>query len=159
MDGDGCGKEKGIEDDSGQVHQEGRLGAMSAGDPGSSGGASRPQRRMASESRRYVTVVLEHYLWLPGTPRAASRGDRRCARELFQSGVPVDVVVSALTLGVARRTFRCGDPLPQVRALAYFLPVIQEFHALDPGPVYIRHLAQKLRPLAAVKARAHSPPP
>lgn len=139
--------------------------ASSAGGAGWSTSGSRPRRPQESEpaedpatARRYVEAVLDRYLWLPGTPRVASRHDRRCAQTLFERGVPLEVVNAALLLATTRRTFRTGDALPPVRALHYFLPVIDELQEpelrkprCDLG--YIRHLEHKLEPLAAAKTR------
>jgi hypothetical protein len=56
-----------------------------------------------------------------------------------------------MVLAVARRTFRQGHPLPRVRALHFFLPVIDELLEVPCEPGYARYLEQKLRPLAAAK--------
>jgi hypothetical protein len=123
-------------------------GAVFAIDPGSSGGGSRRGLPKENEARRYVRAVLEHYLRLPGTPRRPSRLDRRCARALYQQGVAMDLVRFALTLGAARRTFRQAGPLPPVRTLHYFLPLVQELLGVAPDPSYIRYVERKLFPLA-----------
>ena len=140
------------------------LAASSAGEPGSSASGSRPLRPKESEpteaaaARSYVRAVLERYLWLPETPRVTSRHDRRCAEMLFRRGVPFEVVNVAFLLATARRTFRAGDALPPVRALHFFLPIIEELQ--EPGvwrsagdPSYIRYLEEKLRPLAAARQK------
>src|SRR5262249_23288421 len=72
----------------------------------------------------FVRAVLDYYLWLPGTATVVSRHDQACARALFRRGVPLEVVKGAMVVAVTRRTFRRGDPLPRVRALHFFLPVI-----------------------------------
>lgn len=99
----------------------------------------------------FVRTVLDYYLWLPGTATVTSRHDRACARALFRRGVPLEVVKDAMAVAVARRTFRQGDPLPRVRALHFFLPVIDELLEVPCEPGYARYLEHKLRPLAAVK--------
>jgi hypothetical protein len=65
----------------------------------------------------FLWVVLDYYLWLPGTATVAPRHDRACARALFRRGVPLEVVKDAMAVAVARRTFLQCDPLPRVRAL------------------------------------------
>jgi hypothetical protein len=100
----------------------------------------------------FMQAVLDHYLWLPGTATVVSRHDRACARALFRRGVPLEVVRRAMTVAVARRTFRRRQPLPRVRALHFFLPVIDELLEVPCEPGYARYLEQKLGPLAAVKA-------
>src|SRR5688500_5347231 len=88
---------------------EGCTRVPSVGDPGSSSSGSPGTRRLAAEHLRphepeYVRAVLEYYLWLPGTASVTSRHDRRCARMLFAQGVPLELVKSAMTVAVARRT-------------------------------------------------------
>lgn len=143
--------------------------ATSAGvaEPSCSGSRApnpRDSESVVLDARGYVKAILELYLRLPGTPRVTSRHDRRCAQMLFRNGVPFDVVRAALMIAMARRTFRAGDPLPRVRALHYFLPVIEE---LQDEPTlresacraeYLRYLDRKLEPLAAQKARGDDPP-
>jgi hypothetical protein len=99
----------------------------------------------------FVRAILDGYLSLPGTASVSSRHDRKCAQALFRRGVPLDVVKGAMVLAVARRTFREGDPLPRVRALHFFLPVIEELLEAPCIPGYLDYLEQKLRPLAAQK--------
>jgi hypothetical protein len=107
----------------------------------------------------FVRAVLDYYLWLPGTSTAVSRHDRACARTLFRRGVPLEVVRGAMAVAVARRSFRQGPPLPRVRALHFFLPVIEELLEVPCEPGYARYLEQKLRPLAAEKAARHTTTP
>jgi hypothetical protein len=108
-------------------------------------------------AREYVRAVLDLYLWLPGTSAVASRYDRRCAAQLHRRGVPLDVVRSAMVVAVARRTFRRGDPLPRVRALHFFLPVVEEMLETPCEPGYVKYLEHHLRSLAAAKAQPNSP--
>lgn len=105
--------------------------------------------------RAYVRAILDGYLSLPGTASVTSRHDRKCAQTLFRRGVPLDVVKGAMVLAVARRTFREGDPLPRVRALHFFLPVIEELLEAPCIPGYLDYLEQKLRPLAVQKVQRH----
>lgn len=118
--------------------------------------SSTPQESESSDrsEREYVQAVLECYLWLPGTGTVTSRHDRRCARAWFRQGVALDVVRSAMVVAVARRTFRADAPLPRVRALHYFLPVVQELLESDLYLGWVQHLERKLQPLAAAKRDA-----
>ena len=100
----------------------------------------------------YVAAVLLLYVELTDTPRRASAYDQAVARSLFERGVPLDVVESALLLGSLRRRNRPGNalPLPPVRSLAYFSSVIDEI-LQQPLPAgyhaYLRSKAdQFLRP-------------
>jgi len=105
-------------------------------------------------SRLYVETVIRDYLWLPGTPRRASRQDRRLAASLYEQAVPLPVVHAALLLAAARRTLRRSHlmPLPPIRTLHYFLPVIEEVLHCPPDPGYAEYLAGKLEPFAREKS-------
>jgi len=95
----------------------------------------------------YVSAVLTFYVDLPDTPLRASVPDQRQARIWFDRGVPVDVVETALLLACLRRTVRPADvpPLPRIRSLAYFQPVIDELLE-NPAPGgYLQYLRLKLR--------------
>jgi hypothetical protein len=108
--------------------------------------------------RAYVQAVLREYTWLPGTPHKPSRQDRSLASSLHQQAVPLAVVRAALLLAAARRALRSPHlcPLPPIRTLHYFLPVIEEVLATPPDPGYVDYLAGKLHPLAQRKAEALS---
>ncbi len=101
----------------------------------------------------YVIAVLQLYLALPDMPRRASSHDQAVARSLFERGVPLDVVESALWLACLRRLRRpCGAiPLSPVRSLAYFSPVIDEILQLPLPSAFHAHLrrqaAERLRPV------------
>jgi len=95
----------------------------------------------------YVAAVLTLYLDLPDTPWRASVPDQRQARIWFDRGVPFEAVETALLLACLRRTGRPIDvpPLPRIRSLAYFQPVIEELLE-DPAPSgYLQYLRLKLR--------------
>lgn len=106
--------------------------------------------------RRYVHGVLGRYLWLPGTPVLSSRHDRRLAQTLFERGVTLIFVEAALLLGAARRALREPHlaPLPRVRSLSYFVPVLAEVldNPRPPDLEYLTCLLRRLRPLAELKA-------
>ena len=95
----------------------------------------------------YLAEVLTVYVDLPDTPLRASVPDQRLARMWFDRGVPLEVVETALLLAFLRRTARPADvpPLPRIRSLAYFQPVIEELleHPVPGG--YLQYLRFKLR--------------
>jgi hypothetical protein len=95
----------------------------------------------------YVSAVLTLYVDLPDTPLRPSVPDQRQARIWFDRGVPLEVVETALLLACLRRKARPTDvpPLPRIRSLAYFQPVVEEL--LDhPAPGgYLQYLHLKLR--------------
>jgi hypothetical protein len=98
------------------------------------------------EQRDYVHRLLEAYRTTPGTCGAVRRADRLLAAQLYERGVPVEVVENALTLAAARRLIRPAGapPLGVVRSLAYFVPVIEEVLDLKAGQDYYRYLRSKL---------------
>jgi len=103
-----------------------------------------------------VEELIALYLWLPGTPHRASRQDRRLAAALYEQAVPLLVVRAAFLLASARRSLRSSHlmPLPPIRTLHYFLPVVEEVLHQPPDPGYVDYLLAKLKPLAQTKASA-----
>ena len=102
---------------------------------------------MPVEQREYVRQVLDAYRSTPGTASVVRRADRLFAAQLYEGGVPLNVVENALILAAARRSARPADapPLGIIRSLAYFAPVIEEVVQLNVGPEYFRHLRNKLQ--------------
>jgi hypothetical protein len=99
----------------------------------------------------FVAAVLTLYAELPDTPLRPSPADQSLARRLFTDAVPLPLIESALLLGTLRRLSRAPvlPPLPKIRSLAYFLPVIEELQ-LQPLPDgYLDYLRLKLRRLSA----------
>jgi hypothetical protein len=95
----------------------------------------------------YVAAVLTLYVDLPDTPLRASVSDQRQARIWFDRGVPLEVVETALLLACLRRKARPTDvpPLPRIRSLAYFQPVIDELMEHPAPGGYLQYLRLKLR--------------
>jgi hypothetical protein len=95
----------------------------------------------------YVSAVLALYVDMPDTPLRASVPDQRQARSWFDRGVPLPLVETALLLALLRRTARPTEmpPLPRIRSLAYFQPVVEELleHPVPGG--YLEYLRLKLR--------------
>jgi hypothetical protein len=98
----------------------------------------------------YVAAVLTVYLDLPDTPLRPSPMDRSLASRLHQQAVPLPLVESALLLATLRRLSRSAElpPLPKIRSLAYFLPVIAELQQQPLPDGYLDYLRLKLRKLA-----------
>jgi hypothetical protein len=95
----------------------------------------------------YVTAVVTLYMDMPDTPMRVSASDQWLARHLYQNGVPLETVETALLLGSLRRLIRPADSprLTPIRSLAYFRPVIEELQE-NPAPQNYRdYLRLKLR--------------
>jgi len=103
------------------------------------------------EQRDYVRRVLEAYRTTPGPCGIVRRADRLLAAEMHARGVPAEAVENALILAAARRLMRSADApsLGTVRALAYFVRVIDEVLQIEAGPEYFRYLRGKLQRVTA----------
>lgn len=95
----------------------------------------------------YVAAVLMLYSDLPDTPLRPSPVDQSLARTFQQQAVPLSLVESALLLATLRRLTRSSDlpPLPKIRSLAYFLPVIAELRQQPLPDGYLDYLRLKLQ--------------
>jgi hypothetical protein len=104
--------------------------------------------RDIAASEEYVAALLRQYLSLPGTPDCVRLADRRCARALYRRGVPLATAQAALVVAATRRTFRNPErpPLAAIRALHYFLPVVDELLEQPVEADYIAYLARRLQP-------------
>ena len=98
----------------------------------------------------YVAAVLVLYADLPDTPLRPSPQDQALARRLHGQGVLLSLVESALLLASLRRMIRPADavPLPPIRSLAYFQPVIAELQQQPLPNGYLDYLRFKFRTLA-----------
>ena len=106
------------------------------------------------DSAANVAAVVMAYVDLPETPLSANLQDHRQARRLHDSGIPLNIVESAPLLGSLRRLIRAADlpPLPPIRSLAYFQPVIDELLAHPMPDNYLEYLRLKLNRFAAPSA-------
>lgn len=101
----------------------------------------------------YLRCLFEAYRATPGTCRVVRRADRLVAIQLYERAVPLTVVENAFALAAVRRMMRPDGaaPLPAVRSLAYFLPLIDEVLATDVDPRYYQHVRNKLQRLAPAR--------
>ena len=95
----------------------------------------------------YVAAVLMLYVDLPDTPLRPSPQDQSMARRLFEQSIPLSLVESALLLATLRRLVRPSElpPLPKIRSLAYFQPVIAELQQQPLPDGYLDYLRLKLQ--------------
>ncbi len=93
----------------------------------------------------YIAWVLSLYVELPHTPARANAEDRAQAQRLFARRVPNETVEAALLLASLRRLYRSpqAPPLPAIRSLAYFQPVIEELLAQPNRRGYLEYLRHK----------------
>jgi hypothetical protein len=99
---------------------------------------------------RYVSEILQAYLQLPDTPKRIHRLDRKLAFELHQLNVPIQTVEAAMLLASLRRIRPPNTPpLPPIRSLHYFLPIIREINAAPLTKDYVDYLKRT----AALKLR------
>ena len=98
----------------------------------------------------YLAAVLTLYADLPDTPLRPSPTDQALARQLHQQAVPLSLVESAFLLATLRRLARPTElpPLPKIRSLAYFLPVIAELQQQPLPDGYLDFLRLKLQKLS-----------
>jgi hypothetical protein len=97
----------------------------------------------------YVAAVLMLYTDLPETPLRPSPQDQALARRLHEQGIPLPLVESALLLACLRRLVRPSGipPLPRIRSLAYFQPVITELQQQPLPEGYLDYLRAKFQRL------------
>ena len=97
----------------------------------------------------YIQAIRHLYLQLPNTHHRFSRSDRQLAAVLHQRGFSFDLVRSALLLATARRLVQDpAHPLPPVRSLHYFLPVVDEIQRQPLPPSYVQYLERKISSLS-----------
>jgi hypothetical protein len=107
---------------------------------------------MQLDRQQYVKQVIAGYCRIPGTLGRASKSDRHLAAELWERDIPLSVVSDALIVATARRTLRdpSRPPLPTIRSLNYFVPIIHELMQNPLSPDYIRHIQRKLKKYAVL---------
>jgi hypothetical protein len=98
----------------------------------------------------YVAAILLFHVDLHDTPLRPSPQDQALARRRLEQDVPLSLVEAALLLASLRRLMRRADlpPLPPIRSLAYFQPVIEELHQQGLPNGYVDYLRLKLHSVA-----------
>jgi hypothetical protein len=99
----------------------------------------------------FVASVLNLYLDLPDTPLRYNSADQAFARRLQEEQISLPVIEAALLLASLRRLLRPQDlpPLPRIRSLAYFQPVIAELLQQSVTESYLQYLRLKLRSVSS----------
>ena len=102
-----------------------------------------------NSEKEFVTQVLSLYLRLPQTPARLHRADRQLAAQWYAQGLPWETLEGALLLATARRSLRdpALPPLPPIRSLHYFVPLLEEVQATPLAPEYVQYLRGKLATL------------
>jgi hypothetical protein len=103
----------------------------------------------------YVAAVLVLYLDLPDTPLRPSPQDQSFARRLYEQGIALSTVETALLLASLRRLIRPPDrpALSPIRSLAYFQPVIAELQQQSLPDGYLDYLRLKFRHLVKTRSK------
>jgi hypothetical protein len=107
---------------------------------------------MRSSRPLYTRQLLDLYCGLPHTAaRRPSPYDRQLAHQLWDQNIPLETIEAAFLLAIARRSSRepSLQPLPPIRSLAYFLPVVQEIRNQQLGPGYLLYLRDKMAQISA----------
>lgn len=109
------------------------------------------KNHLQSTNDAYLDSVINFYVQLPDTPVKPSQNDRLTATTFRAQGIPIHTVEAALLLASVRRLARPDDaaPLPPVRSLAYFSPVVRELSLATLPDGYLLYLRDKLRRLSA----------
>ncbi len=96
--------------------------------------------------KEFVARVLTLYLSLPQTPQRTNRTDRQLATHWHAQPLAWTAIESAMLLAVARRSLRdpALPPLPPIRSLHYFVPLLEEVLATPLSPEYVQYLRRKL---------------
>jgi hypothetical protein len=101
----------------------------------------------SNDCDRYVAEVIRLYRATPTVVGHVRHADRVLARRLYDQGVPLYVLRDALVLGAARRVMHNGfsTPMPPVRSLHYFVPLVREVLDRPPGYREMERLADQLQ--------------
>jgi hypothetical protein len=104
----------------------------------------------------YVAALIMLYIDLPDTPLRPGPQDQSTAHKLYQQGVPLSLAEGALLLASLRRLIRDRDrpPLPPIRSLAYFQPVITELQQQPLPDGYLDYLRRKFQKAATGQQKA-----
>lgn len=96
--------------------------------------------------KEFVARLLSLYLRLPHTPARTSRSDRQLAAQWYAQDITWETLEGALLLATARRSLRDPTlpPLPPIRSLHYFVPLVEEVLATPLAPEYVQYLRHKL---------------
>lgn len=105
---------------------------------------------MKTDRQIYIRTVLDLYAGMPWSAFPSRRSDRALAGWFYERRIPLDTIEAALLLGLARRLCRDDGalPLPAVRSLHYFKPIVEEVAAKPLPSGYIRYLRLKIRSAA-----------
>lgn len=112
----------------------------------------------APERQDYIERLLDLYRRHPETSGLVRRADRSLAARLYDRRTPLDLIEIALHLAAVRRQARprSDPPLPTIRSLHYFLPVLDELADPRIDPEYLDYLRYRL--IGPEHTREEAPP-
>ena len=107
-----------------------------------------------------VEAVLRLYCSLPLTPARPRAHDRKLARAWLEQGITSEHIRAALLLGVSRRlrARSTTPPLPPIRSLAYFQPLLDEALAAPLDTHYLLYLERLCTRDPATRDPSSTPP-
>lgn len=107
---------------------------------------SDPQQPQQDPRSLYVREVLRLYRATPSVHGHVRRADHDLAGRLFDRGLPFWAIANAFLVGAARRILHNGfsTPMPPVRSLHYFLPIVREMIERPLGYRDLEELRHKL---------------
>lgn len=97
----------------------------------------------------FSAAVLQGYLALPDTPNRSSRYDRSLTESWFHRQIPLSQIQAAFAVALLRRHLRTNThpPIPPIRSLHYFVPLLEEILQQDSRYLdYCLRKAQQLFP-------------
>jgi hypothetical protein len=90
----------------------------------------------------FVGRVICLYLEDPDTPEVPSSADWDIAHDLYQRGVPLELVRLAFQLAFVRRRMSARtNQLPPIRSLAYFRAVAINLTPDEQNPTYVAYVS------------------
>lgn len=92
----------------------------------------------------FIRAVRDLYTHLPHTSGRFNHADRQLAADLFHRQIPLETVRAAMLLTIAHRLYREGPPLPMIRSLHYFIPVLDEILHQPLPRGYLQYLEYKI---------------
>ena len=112
---------------------------------------------MTKKRNEYINRIKNKYLEVHDTPNWFNKSDYQLAERLFEQGIRVEDVETAILLASARRFCR-STRLPKlnpIRSFYYFVPVIEEVVQESYPQEYLQYLQMKMSDFVKNKGRTN----